>query len=77
MNTNYVYEVKFYLTIKIYESFLKNKDFDLDSYQEIIDKIYEDYMKQYDNNKKSLLSSIEDYMQERKEFILELLGGII
>ena len=76
VNNSYIYEVKFYLSIMIYEKFLKNSWVLMDEYEKVIRYIYNDYV-QYDNNKKSLLDSVNDYIELRKDFILELLKSCI
>ena len=42
----------------------------IDVYYNTIKEIYEDY-KKYDNNKKSLLNSIHDYINENEQKILK------
>lgn len=42
----------------------------IDVYYNTIKEIYEDY-KKYDNNKKSLLDSIHDYINENEQKILK------
>lgn len=69
-------EYMFYLSMVLYERYLKEDYVLLDLYYDKICKIYEDYLK-YDNKNKSLLDSINDYIEERKDFILELLNECI
>lgn len=76
VNNNYIYEVKFYLSIMLYDRYLKDDCILLDKYNDIIRYIYNDYIK-YDNNKKALIESINDYIELRKDFILELLNECI
>ena len=72
VNNSYIYEVQFYLSMILYKKYLENKDILLDIYMEKIRYIYNNYM-QYDNSKKSLIESIEDYIQIKEDFILNLL----
>ena len=72
VNNSYIYEVQFYLSMILYKKYLENKDILLDIYMEKIRYIYNNYM-QYDNSKKSLIESIEDYIQIKEDFILDLL----
>lgn len=72
VNNSYIYEVQFYLSMILEKKFLRDKDILLDIYMRNIRYIYNDYIT-YDNNKKSLIESIEDYIKERKKFILDLL----
>ncbi len=76
MNNSYIYEVQFYLAIMLYDRYLKDDGILLDKYKNIIRYIYNDYIK-HDNNKKSLMDSINDYIEERKDFILENLNECI
>lgn len=72
MNNEYV----FYLSMILYENYLKDDNVLLDLYYDRIIKIYNDYLN-YDNKNKSLLESINDYIEIRKDFILELLNESI
>lgn len=72
VNNSYIYEVQFYLSMILEKRFLHDKNILLDIYMRNIRYIYNDYIA-YDNNKKPLIESIEDYIKERKEFILDLL----
>lgn len=72
MNNEYI----FYLSMILYENYLKNDVVLLDLYYDNITKIYNDYLN-YDNKNKSLLESINDYIEIRKDFILELLNESI
>lgn len=70
MMTEYENECMIYLAIQILEMLeLKNKWLLIDNYYEKIRFIANDY-KQYDNNNKSLLDSINDYINDNKEKIL-------
>ncbi len=72
INNSYIYEVQFYLSMILEKKYLHDKDILLDIYMRNIRYIYNDYIT-YDNTKKSLTESIEDYIKERKEFVLDLL----
>lgn len=72
INNSYIYEVQFYLSMIIYKKYLQNKNILLDIYMRNIRYIYNDYI-QYDNSKKSLIESIEDYIKIKEDFILNLL----
>lgn len=61
----------FYLGIEIMKALLlEGQHMYIDVYYETIKKIYEDY-KKYDNNKKSLLDSIHDYINKNEQNILK------
>lgn len=76
MNNSYIYEVQFYLGIILFDKYLKEDQILLDNYKNAIRYIYNDYAN-YDNNNKSLLESINDYIEIRKDFILENLNKCI
>ena len=76
VNNSYIYEVQFYLSIMLYDRYLKDEYILLDKYKNAIRYIYNDYIN-YDNNKKALMESIEDYIELRKDFILENLNECI
>lgn len=76
INNSYIYEVQFYLSMILYKKYLNNDNILLDVYMQNIRYIYNDYIK-YDNNKKSLIESINDYIEIRKDFILELLNECV
>lgn len=59
-----------YLGMEINEILLKNKHLYIDLYYDKIKVIYNDY-KKYDNNNKSLLDSILDYINDNKTQILD------
>lgn len=70
-NLDYKSECIFYLGIQISKAFnLEKKWLLIDEYYNSIKLIYEDY-KKYDNNKKSLLDSINDYIDNNKQKILK------
>lgn len=73
---DYEYEVKFYLSIMLYDKYLKEDYILLDRYMNVINDIYLDYLS-YDNNTKPLIESINDYIEIRKDFILENLNESI
>lgn len=73
VNNSYIYEVQFYLCIMLYDKYLKNDSILLDLYKNAIRYIYNDYI-QYDNTNKPLIESINDYIELRKDFILENLN---
>lgn len=61
----------FYLGIEIMKALLlEGQHMYIDVYYETIKEIYEDY-KKYDNNKKSLLDSIHDYINKNEQNILK------
>lgn len=61
----------FYLGIEIMKALLlEGQHMYIDVYYESIKEIYEDY-KKYDNNKKSLLDSIHDYINKNEQNILK------
>lgn len=76
INNSYIYEVQFYLSIILYDRYLKDDNILLDKYKTAIRYIYNDYVN-YDNNNKALLESINDYIELRKDFILENLNNCI
>lgn len=76
VNNSYIYEVQFYLSIMLYDRYLKDEHILLDKYKNAIRYIYNDYIN-YDNNKKALMESIENYIELRKDFILENLKECI
>jgi len=76
INNNYIYEVQFYLTMILYDRYLKEETILLDVYKKVIRYIYNDYIN-YDNNNKSLIDSINDYIELRKDFVLENLNMCI
>lgn len=59
-----------YLGMEINEILLKDKHLYIDLYYDKIKVIYNDY-KKYDNNNKSLLNSILDYINDNKIQILD------
>lgn len=68
-NLDYKNECIFYLGMEIMKTLsLDDLSMDIDTYYDIIKEIYRDY-KKYDNNKKSLLTSIYDYINENKQEI--------
>lgn len=68
-NLDYKNECMFYLGIEIMKMLLfEGQHMYIDIYYDTIKEIYEDY-KKYDNNKKSLLDSIHDYINENKQEI--------
>lgn len=66
-------EYLFYLSIILYDKYLKNKNILLDIYYIKIFSIYNDYLN-YDNSNKSLIESINDYINIRNDYILNLLS---
>ena len=76
VNNSYIYEVQFYLSIMLYDRYLKDENILLDKYKNAIRYIYNDYIN-YDNNKKALMESIENYIELRKDFILGNLNECI
>ena len=65
----YKNEIAFYLGIIIRED-NKDKFVIIDTFYETIKELTEDYLK-YDNIKKSLLDSIESYVNKNKKYINE------
>lgn len=73
----YKNEVMFYLSHNIMREFLSNNDYVLiDIFYELMQEITNDYLKNYDNANKSLLDSINDYINLRKDYIKENLQKI-
>lgn len=73
----YKNEVMFYLSHNIMREFLSNNDYVLiDIFYEVMQEITDDYLKNYDNANKSLLDSINDYIDLRKDYIKENLQKI-
>lgn len=68
---DYKNECMFYLGIEVMKMLLfEGQHMYIDIYYDTIKEIYEDY-KKYDNNKKSLLDSIHDYINENEQKILK------
>jgi len=63
----------FYLPIMLYDKYLKDENVLLDIYFARAYEIVIDYLN-YDNTKKTLIESINDYIEARKDYILELLN---
>ena len=76
MSNEYIMELRFYLSIILYDRYLRDDIILLDLYYDSINKIIKDYIK-YDNNKKALIESINDYIELRKDFILENINECI
>lgn len=73
---NYDCECIFYLGIEIIKMLLLEGQFMyIDLYYVKVKEIYEDY-KKYDNNNKSLLDSIHDYINANEQNILQQLKGV-
>lgn len=75
-NKNFDSEYLFYLSIILYDKYLKNKNILLDIYYIRIFSIYKDYLN-YDNSNKSLIESINDYINTRNDYILNLLNECV
>lgn len=74
---NYDCECIFYLGIQIEKTFNLEKKFLLiDEYYSSIKLIYEDY-KKYDNKNKSLLDSINDYIDDHTIYIINIIKSSI
>lgn len=70
-NLDYKSECIFYLGIQIMKALLlEERHMYIDVYYNTIKEIYEDY-KKYDNKNKSLLDSINDYINENEQKILK------
>lgn len=69
-------EYIFYLSIMLYDKYLKDKNILLDKYYANIYDIFVDYLN-FDNTKKSLIESINDYIDTRKDYILDLLNKCV
>lgn len=68
---DYKNECMFYLGIEVMKMLLfEGQPMYIDIYYDTIKEIYEDYHK-YDNNKKSLLESIHDYINKNEQKILK------
>lgn len=75
--TDYDCECIFYLGIQISKTFNLEKKFLLiDEYYSSIKLIYEDY-KKYDNKNKSLLDSINDYIDDHTIYIIDIIKNAI
>lgn len=68
----YENEVKFYMALQItqLEEF-KDKMILIDNYYKELDILVKDYIKDYDNKNKSLLDSINNYINDNYDFIIE------
>ena len=68
----YKNEVKFYMALQItqLEEF-KDKMILIDNYYKQLDILVKDYIEDYDNKNKSLLDSINDYINDNYNFIVE------
>ncbi len=75
-NKNFDSEYLFYLSIILYDKYLKNKNILLDIYYIKIFSIYKDYLN-YDNSNKPLIESINDYINTRNDYILNLLNECV
>lgn len=74
---NYDCECIFYLGIQISKTFsLEKKWLLIDEYYNGIKTIYEDY-KKYDNKNKSLLDSINDYIDDNTTYIIGIIKNAI
>lgn len=74
---NYDCECIFYLGIQISKTFsLEKKWLLIDEYYNEIKEIYEDY-KKYDNKNKSLLDSINDYIDDNTTYIIGIIKNAI
>ena len=69
-------EYMFYLSIILYDRYLKNDCILMDIYYAKVYEICHNYLK-YDNTKKTLIESINDYIEIRKDYILELLNECV
>lgn len=76
MSNSYIMELRFYLSIILYDRYLKDDIILLDLYYDSINEIIKDYIK-YDNSTKALIESIIDYIELRKDFILEKINECI
>lgn len=69
-------EYMFYLSIILYDKYLKDKNILLDIYYSKVYEICVNYLK-YDNTKKTLIESINDYINTRNDYILNLLNECV
>lgn len=69
-------EYMFYLSIILYDKYLKDKNILLDIYYSKVYEICADYLN-YDNTKKTLIESINDYINARNDYILNLLNKCV
>lgn len=69
-------EYMFYLSIILYDKYLKDKNILLDIYYSKVYEICADYLN-YDNTKKTLIESINDYINTRNDYILNLLNKCV
>ena len=71
--TKYDNECMIYLSLEILKALmLQDNHLYIDLYYKNIKEIYEDY-KNYDNNNKSLLDSIHDYIDNNEQKILNII----
>ena len=76
MSNEYIMELRFYLSIILYDNYLRDDNILLDLYYNCINEIIKDYFK-YDNNNKALIESIKDYIEERKDFVIETINECV
>ena len=62
----------FYLGLQIYEKFLKSRFILIDIYYEKISEIYFDYL-DYDDKNMSLLDSVNKYINDREDYIKDMI----
>lgn len=62
----------FYLGLQIYEKFLKSRFILIDIYYEKIGEIYFDYL-DYDDKNMSLLDSVNKYINDREDYIKDVI----
>lgn len=75
--SEYDCECIFYLGIQISKTFeLEKKWLLIDEYYNGIKIIYEDY-KKYDNENKSLLDSVDDYIREHTTYIIGVIKNAV
>lgn len=73
MYSKYDKECMMYLSIQIIRSLIaKDKYIVIDLFTDLIEDIYEDY-KKYDNPKKSLLDSVNDYITTNEDDIKQMI----
>lgn len=72
MSREYREEVMFYMTMLFYDKFLQNKFIVMDEYYAVIQDIVDDYILNFDNKHKGLMESIEDYLKDKENDLVDL-----
>ena len=72
MSQEYREEVMFYMTMLFYDKFLQNKFIVMDEYYAVIQDIVDDYILNFDKTSKGLMESIEDYLKDKENDLIDL-----